>query len=758
MSVVLAHPSFSTTKIIAHRGASSVAPENTLAAFQQAADFRADYFEMDIYLSKDDSLVVMHDKSVNRTTDGSGFVTLLDYSQLAELDAGSWFDAKFAGEKIPTLKEALLLAKANNIKACIEIKGTKEGIVEKTIELVQKLGMENEVIIFSFSYTQIVLAKQLNAAIPALYLVEFISLEDIDEAAAAGAQAVGAGNEVDLPTLDYAHDKNIEIWRWTINGAAQMAAQMALGIDGIITDYPQLLRGILNDDTPPSDVTLDEAIVAGTVVTLRWQAATDPESEIAGYQIYRDTTAVATTLYRTVDNVTFFEDETFVENSTLFYRIKAVNYAGLSSENFSNELSAKTENDQLPPNIAAALTGGQNTTLFVEFNERVNPTMAVDAANYEIDAGVTVHAAALSLDQKTIILNTSELVSGIDYTLNVKTMEDQAETPNAAANIKTQFNHYDFPAGLVAAWPMDEGEGESIQDISGNDNTGVLNNNIAWGDGRTANGLHFDGEDDFVQLQASESLDINEPAVTLSAWVYLEILPGDMPGSFGPIYDSDPDCYVFYEDRGNKELRFKVTTTSGAERPGIKEEDLRLREWLHIAGVYDGEKAVIYMNGELMDEHTGLSGNVKSGQIARLGENMDSYFKGSIDDVQVYNSALSHEEIQLLSARKGVTTGVNRRHDYAVVDFSLSQNYPNPFNPTTTIRYRVPESNFVELVIYNTLGHKVRTLIRDEKSAGSHEVVWDGRDDRGQQTASGLYFYQLKAGQNVQRQRMILAR
>ena len=742
-------------KVIGHRGAASVAPENTLASFQQAADFRADYFELDVYLSKDDSLVIIHDKSVNRTTDGSGFVTLLTFAQLREFDAGSWFDAQFAGEKIPTLKEALLLGKENNTGVCVEIKGNKAGIVEKTVNLIQTLGMETNVVILSFSFEQISLAKQIDPTIPVLYLMDNISTDKVDRAAEINALALGVENSVKPEMIDYCRQKNVEVWIWTIDSAAEMSALMALGVDGIITNYPQLLRGILEDDTPPSDVTLAEASVAGTTVSLKWRPAEDADSDIAGYEIYRDTTAHAAKLYKNVANLTALIDETLMESTTFYYRVKALNYAGLTSANFSNELSVTTETDTQPPEIAAVKSCGAATTVFVEFNERVNPGQAADVASFEI-SGVQITAAVLSLDEKTVMLTTSPLTDGAAYDLTVLQMTDQAASPNAALNLGMPFHHYSFPAGLVAAWRMDEGAGDSIEDISGNDNRGDLVNDVMWSSGHLANGLHFDGQDDYVQLPTSESLDINAASVTLSAWVKLLVPPGDLPGAYGPIYDSDQDSYVLYEDKANKELRFKVTTTSGAERPGIKEEDLPLGEWLHLVGVYDGARAMIYLNGTLMDEHAGLSGRVKTGQQARLGENKNLYFQGGIDDIQVYHRALNEEEINMLYWGKETSTGVARYNITA--DCALVQNYPNPFNPMTTIRYRVPVSGFVELAIYNILGHKVRTLVRDKKSAGSYAVVWDGKDNRGKPAASGVYFYQLKTGQNVQRQRMILAR
>jgi len=741
------------TKIIAHRGASSVAPENTLAAFQKAADLRADYFELDVYLSKDDSLVIIHDKSVNRTTDGSGFVTLLTFEQLRSFDAGSWFAPEFAGEKIPTLKEALILAKQNNIKVCIEIKGSKAGIVEKIVDLVQKLDMREQVVVFSFTLSQITRVKEIDPGIPVLFLVENLIPENVDGAASINALAVGVANDITPETLDYCRQNNLEVWIWTINSAAQMAEFIARGIDGIITNYPQLLRAIMEDDTPPTDVTLEQAIVAGTSVTLKWTPANDPDSEISGYEIYRDTVAEATTLYHTTGAVTEFVDETGIETRTFYYRIKARNYAGLTSAHFSNELSVTTETDVVPPEIIDVLSYGSATTVFVQFNERVNPDMAVDIASYELD-NTQIIAADLSLDEKTVILTTSALSEATPYTLTIKQMRDQAASPNEAHNLVATFQHYDFPSGLVAAWPMDEGEGDVIADVSGNNNTGDLANGVLWNSGHLANGLYFDGKDDYVQLGSSPSLDINGEAVTLSVWVKLKVRPGDLPSAYGPIYDSDQDSYVLYEDRGNKELRFKVTTSSGAERPGIKEEDLPLEEWLHIVGVYDGSRARIYMNGELMDEHTGLSGTVKTGQSARLGENQNSYFKGGIDDVQVYAQALSEKEINELYLGKETSAGI-ADHKVAA-DFALLHNYPNPFNPRTTIQYRIAAAGMVELAIFNSLGQKVRTLIDEAKPAGRHQAVWDGSDSSGRKVASGVYFYRLRVGELVEHRSMLL--
>jgi len=127
--------------VIAHRGGAALAPENTLAAFEKSNDIGADYFELDVYLSTDDSLMIIHDGTVNRTTNGYGSIESMSYNELRQFDAGSWFDSEFTGEKIPTLSESLFLAKncSNEVKVVIEIKSTNPEVPEKVVEIVQKL-------------------------------------------------------------------------------------------------------------------------------------------------------------------------------------------------------------------------------------------------------------------------------------------------------------------------------------------------------------------------------------------------------------------------------------------------------------------------------------------------------------------------------------------------------------------------------------------------------------------------------------------
>lgn len=141
--------------VIAHRGASKLAPENTLAAFRKAKVYGTNWVEFDVMLTKCGEAVVIHDETVDRTTNGSGRVAELTYAEIKTLDAGSWFSPNFAGERIPTLKEVILLLNELQLLANIEIKpcaGFETPTVKKVLQMVDQFWKQkNPPLISSFS-------------------------------------------------------------------------------------------------------------------------------------------------------------------------------------------------------------------------------------------------------------------------------------------------------------------------------------------------------------------------------------------------------------------------------------------------------------------------------------------------------------------------------------------------------------------------------------------------------------------------------
>lgn len=229
------------TKIIAHRGFSAEAPENTFAAFQAAIDIGADYFELDVHVSLDGKPVVIHDATIDKTssTNGSGKVADMYFRELLGERVGypSKFGDLYSGETIPALSQALELAK-DKIKVCVEIK--VENANEEIYKIIDELDMQDQVIIFSFYPSVVKAFREMDANIQTLYLTAKKNKNTIQEALDLGANAIGVGpvSTISKKYLQKAHEANIEVWKWTVNNPKTMKKLMALPLDGLITNHP----------------------------------------------------------------------------------------------------------------------------------------------------------------------------------------------------------------------------------------------------------------------------------------------------------------------------------------------------------------------------------------------------------------------------------------------------------------------------------------------------------------------------------------
>ena len=235
-------------RVIAHRGASAEAPENTLAAFQKAHDSGAEWFELDVYLSKDLVPVVIHDGTVDRTTNGMGKVTDKTVEELQSLDAGSWFNPAFAGEKIPTLEETFSFAK-DKIKIYVEIKGAHPVLPEKIVELIEKHRMKDEVVVQSFSLTQLERMRGLSDDITLEFLTGDYKEIDLQKAASIGAVSINPGyTKLRKEDIEQIHRLGLRVVPYTINDPEEIRRLIAMGVDGIITDKPETALRIITEE------------------------------------------------------------------------------------------------------------------------------------------------------------------------------------------------------------------------------------------------------------------------------------------------------------------------------------------------------------------------------------------------------------------------------------------------------------------------------------------------------------------------------
>ena len=239
------------TRVIAHRGFSSQAPENTLAAVRAAIEVGADMVEIDVTLTADVHVVVVHDETLDRTSNGNGEVLLFSLSEIRELDAGSWFSPAFAGERIPTL-DAVLAEVEGRILLNVEIKSeaVDRGVVAKVASAIRERGLTDQVVVSSFSPTALEemhgVAPEIRTAV--LFNIKLHKGQDPVEI----VNGVGASvfnikrTRLTRKMLRRCHENGIPVGVYTVNKTRRMRRMAEKGIDAVFTDHPDRFLEILN--------------------------------------------------------------------------------------------------------------------------------------------------------------------------------------------------------------------------------------------------------------------------------------------------------------------------------------------------------------------------------------------------------------------------------------------------------------------------------------------------------------------------------
>jgi glycerophosphoryl diester phosphodiesterase len=240
-------------QIIAHRGASGLAPENTMAAFRLAASLGTTAIETDVQMSRDGRLLLIHDGTLRRTTDGKGRVSSKTFDELRRLDAGSWFpkrllkrrhgERQFTGERIPAIEELFALAHEHKLRLYLEIKTPcLAGIEGALVAAIRKAGLPDGCVIICFDAEVLKRVRKVDSQIPIGYLCE-------KRIAGAVTRALDLGARFILPRRDRvsarliadAKANGLGIVTWTVNKPLQMKRMIALGVDGIMSDFPDRL-------------------------------------------------------------------------------------------------------------------------------------------------------------------------------------------------------------------------------------------------------------------------------------------------------------------------------------------------------------------------------------------------------------------------------------------------------------------------------------------------------------------------------------
>lgn len=238
--------------LIAHRGASFFAPENTFAAFERVSEYALNWIEFDVQLTKDNHLVVFHDDSLNRTTNGTGLVHHKRLAELQALDAGSWFDSKFYNQKIPTFEDTLRQLLKWHLYPNVELKIPNDVsstygrlLVDKTIQAIQDIWPNNLSLplISCFDWSLLHYTRELLPNAPIGFLVENCQLSDLNVVATQNNAAYHCDHSSLTPTfIKQALAINVPILAYTVNQAQTAKNLLALGLFGVFTDNPLLFK------------------------------------------------------------------------------------------------------------------------------------------------------------------------------------------------------------------------------------------------------------------------------------------------------------------------------------------------------------------------------------------------------------------------------------------------------------------------------------------------------------------------------------
>ena len=229
---------------IAHRGASGSFPENTVSAFRAAIDAGADMCELDVQLSRDGAVVVIHDDTVERTTDGKGEVAELTLAELKRLDAGAKFKGgPFKGAQIPTLDEVFAVISG---KCGLNIELKAGGLEHQVAQIMQARNALGDSIVSSFNWEYLKKIQQLHFNIRVGLLAEEKPVDLMMNAVAMRAYSINP--RWDMVTADLckaAHERGLKLYTWTVDADSRMRSLIESGVDGIMTNYPERLRTVV---------------------------------------------------------------------------------------------------------------------------------------------------------------------------------------------------------------------------------------------------------------------------------------------------------------------------------------------------------------------------------------------------------------------------------------------------------------------------------------------------------------------------------
>jgi photosystem II stability/assembly factor-like uncharacterized protein len=313
------------------------------------------------------------------------------------------------------------------------------------------------------------------------------------------------------------------------------------------------------------------------------------------------------------------------------------------------------------------------------------------------------------------------------------------------AEIQALYNPPDLSNGLLVYYPLNG----NANDASGNGHNGVSHGGVAWTTDRNGNpnsAVLFNGTDSYIDCGAVHPSNVN---CSISLWFKTN---ARVQGDYSGLITDGGNYQGFTLNQNLDTIRFAYQGSNWVEPTwGIPQS--AVGQWKHLALVYTSGHVSMYINGALVSTVAGDAGTIQTYLTLKMGADAlitSKCWNGALDEVRLYNRALTLAEIQALSS---ITAIEDRFDDLIPATFVLSQNYPNPFNPSTTIRYGLPNRSHVSLTVFNTLGQQVSIPQNGDQDPGYHEVRFDGSG-----LPSGVYFYRMQAGSFTETRKLLLVR
>jgi len=233
-------------QLIAHRGASGHAPENTMAAFRLALKMGAEAIELDVHQTKDRELVVIHDPDFKRVSRRKLRVRDLTLKEIGDLDVGAWFDRRFTGEKVPLLEEVMDLVKGK-AELHIELKNGSSlypGIEQRLVELIQKRNAWPAVLVSSFDHEALKNVRALDARIRIGYLRGSASMKtSLREMDAMKAESLNMSlSQLNAKSVSETHQRGLRLLIYTVNTMKDVKRLEKMGVDGVFSNFPELKK------------------------------------------------------------------------------------------------------------------------------------------------------------------------------------------------------------------------------------------------------------------------------------------------------------------------------------------------------------------------------------------------------------------------------------------------------------------------------------------------------------------------------------